>query len=117
MIIFILACLFTYWWIVKRPHVRPRIWWGLRRIRRAVVLTVYVVMMILILASISGAQTNSTIRDTSGRTIGRTVTDSKGNTTFYNSLGQNTGRSSTQHGITTIYNERGQQTGTIRSNK
>jgi len=64
-----------------------------------------------------GQTISRTFRDANGTSTGRSVTDTKGHTTFYNSLGQNTGRSSTQNGITTIYNERGQQTGTIRSNK
>ena len=57
--------------------------------------------------------TQHTFRDANGRTMGRSVTDTRGNTTFYNERGQNTGRSSTQNGTTTIYNERGQQTGRI----
>ena len=60
---------------------------------------------------------NRTYQDSMGRNVGRSSTDTRGNTTFYNERGQNTGRSSTQNGTTTIYNERGQQTGTIRSNK
>jgi hypothetical protein len=115
MIIFILACLFTYWWIYLRPHIRPRVWWGLRRIRRAAAITAYVVIMLLVLVSISGAQTTQhTFRDSSGRSMGRSVTDTHGNTQFYNEKGQTTGRSSTQNGTTTIYDRMGRQTGTIR---
>jgi hypothetical protein len=61
--------------------------------------------------------TQRTYQDSMGRNVGRSSTDTRGNTTFYNERGQNTGRSSTQNGTTTIYNERGQQTGTIRSNR
>jgi hypothetical protein len=53
-------------------------------------------------------------RDNMGRTLGRAVTDSKGNTTFYNALGQNTGRSTTNsNGTTTTYDNMGRQTGTV----
>ena len=70
-----------------------------------------------------------------GRNVGRSVTDTRGNTTFYDSMGRNTGRSATdsrgnttfydlvrsQHRAleyqwqrTTIYDSMGRQTGTIR---
>ena len=62
-----------------------------------------------------GQTINRTFQDSMGRNTGRSSTDARGNTTFYDSMGRNTGRSSTQNGVTTIYNERGQQTGTIRS--
>ena len=61
--------------------------------------------------------TQRTFQDPMGREVGRSSTDTRGNTTFYNERGQNTGRSSTQNGTTTIYNERGQVTGTVRSSK
>jgi hypothetical protein len=63
------------------------------------------------------AQTSQhTFRDSSGRTMGRSVTDTRGNTNYYDSMGRTTGRSSTDsRGNTTIYNPLGQQTGTIRS--
>jgi hypothetical protein len=61
------------------------------------------------------AQTaQQTVRNPNGQVVGRTVTDSRGNTTFYNPLGQNTGRSTTNQNGTTFYNNRGQQTGTVR---
>ena len=64
-----------------------------------------------------GQTTSNTFKDASGREIGRSVTDTKGNTTFYNSLGQNTGRSTTQNGTTTVYDNVGRQQGAIRSNR
>lgn len=79
---------------------------------------------VLIIALIGGAadkafgQTQQFIaRDTMGRELGRAVTDTKGNTTFYNEKGQTTGRAATSNGTTTTYNQLGQQTGTIRSNR
>lgn len=72
--------------------------------------------ILFILQSFVFAQTiNRTFQDSMGRNTGRSSTDARGNTTFYDNMGRNTGRSSTQNGTTTIYNERGQQTGTIRS--
>jgi hypothetical protein len=52
-----------------------------------------------------------------GRNTGRSSTDTRGNTTFYNERGQNTGRSSTSNGTTTFYNERGQQTGATKEQR
>jgi hypothetical protein len=43
------------------------------------------------------------------------VTDTRGNTTFYDSMGHKTGRSVTSGGTTTVYDQTGRQTGTIRS--
>ena len=61
-----------------------------------------------------GQTSQHTFRDSSGRTMGRSVTDTKGNTNYYDSMGRTTGRSSTDsRGNVTIYNERGQQTGRI----
>jgi hypothetical protein len=50
-----------------------------------------------------------------GRNTGRSVTDSRGNTTFYDAMGRNTGRSVTNGNTTTVYDQMGLQTGTIRS--
>ena len=86
--------------------------------RRWVLVVGAVILLLLSWLGPSKAQTTQhTFRDASGRSMGRSVTDTRGNTTFYNSLGQNTGRSSTQNGTTTIYNRLGQQQGTIRSNR
>ena len=56
-----------------------------------------------------------TYRDASGREIGRSTTDARGNTTFRDSMSRNTGRSVT-HGNTTItYDAMGRQMGTVTS--
>ena len=39
----------------------------------------------------------------------------QGNTTFYDAMGRNTGRSVTSRGTTRVYDQMGRQTGTIRS--
>ena len=55
--------------------------------------------------------------DTSGRELGRSVTDSRGSTTFYDAMGRTTGRSVTSGGTTTVYDNIGRQTGTVRGSK
>jgi hypothetical protein len=50
-----------------------------------------------------------------GRVSGRSVTDTKGNTIYYDSMGRNTGRSTTSNGTTTTYDPMGRQTGTVTS--
>jgi hypothetical protein len=57
-----------------------------------------------------------TYQDSMGRETGRSTTNGN-TTTFSDSMGRNTGRAVTNGGTTTIYNPLGQQTGTIRSNR
>ena len=45
--------------------------------------------------SLTDTRGNTTYYDSMGRTTGRSVTDTKGNMTFCDSLGRNTGRSTT----------------------
>ena len=52
-----------------------------------------------------------------GRTLGCSLTDSRGNTTFYDSFGRNTGRSTTNGNTTTIYDLFGRRTGSIQGSK
>ena len=52
-----------------------------------------------------------------GRTTGRSVTDTKGNSTFYDAMGRNTGRSTTNGNTTTTYDNFGRRTGTIQGNR
>jgi FlaG/FlaF family flagellin (archaellin) len=112
------------WFSLFAAFVVIRVWENRNRDREmnrrvANMLMIFIAFILLgTLATTARGQTTShEFKDTSGRSMGRSVTDTKGNTTFYNSLGQNTGRSNTQNGITTIYNERGQQTGTIRNER
>jgi hypothetical protein len=74
-----------------------------------------IVALIALLATDAALAQQRTFRDTSGRTLGRSVTDSRGNTTFYNAQGQQTGRAVTRGGSTTIYDRMGRQIGTIRA--
>jgi hypothetical protein len=55
-----------------------------------------------------------TFTDANGREVGRSVTDSRGNTTYYDNMARTTGRSVTRGGTTTFYDRMGRQTGTIR---
>jgi len=62
-----------------------------------------------------GQTTQHTFRDASGRTMGRSVTDTSGRTNYYDSMGRTTGRSATDsRGNTTVYDNMGRQTGTIQ---
>ena len=72
---------------------------------------------VLILIGISGvakAEERRTYKNSNGQTIGRSSTDARGTTTFYNPLGQQTGRSSTSNGTTTFRDNMGRQTGSSR---
>ena len=78
----------------------------------------FISVLVLVLASDAAAMAQTqqhTFRDASGRTMGRSVTDTKGHTTYYDSMGRNTGRSVTSNGTTTVYDRMGRQTGTIKS--
>ena len=52
-----------------------------------------------------------------GRNTGRSVTDSNGNTTFYDEMGRNPGRSVTDSNGTTILYDNFGRTGTIQGGK
>ena len=45
------------------------------------------------------------------------MTDSRGNTTFYDAMGRNTGRSTTNGNTTTVYDNFGRRTGSIQGRK
>jgi hypothetical protein len=64
---------------------------------------------------VHGQTINRTFQDSMGRNVGRSSTDTRGNTTFYDASGRNTGRSSTSGNTTTFYDNMGRQTG--RSSK
>jgi len=74
------------------------------------------ISILVLLTGMASAQTSQhTFRDSSGRTMGRSVTDSQGRTNYYDSMGRTTGRSATDsRGNTTVYDNMGRQTGTIQ---
>ena len=53
--------------------------------------------------------TQRTYQESMGRNVGRSITDTRGNTTFYDSMGRQTGRSTTSNGTTTVYDQMGRQ--------
>jgi hypothetical protein len=71
----------------------------------------------IVLASLPTAalaqQQHQTFRDANGRTLGRSSSDPKGNTIYYDNMGRNTGRSVTHGNRTTVYDQMGRQTGNI----
>ena len=71
-------------------------------------------IMLLLVSDAAAAQVQQhTFKDKSGRTVGRSVTDTKGNTIYYDNMGRNTGRSVTRGNTTTVYDKMGRQTGNI----
>ena len=56
-------------------------------------------------------QQRQTFKDANGRTLGRSVTDSRGQHHVLRLLGHNTGRSTTNGNATTTYNSFGRRTG------
>ena len=77
-------------------------------------LTLAIIGLAIVLASESAAQVqNRTYQDPMDRNVGRSVTDTHGNTTFYDAMGRNTGRSVTRGNTTTVYDNMGRQTGNI----
>ena len=71
----------------------------------------------IVLASLPTAalaqQQHQTFRDGNGRTLGRSSSDTKGNTIYYDNMGRNTGRSVTHGNSTTAYDQMGRETGNI----
>jgi outer membrane lipoprotein-sorting protein len=73
--------------------------------------------ILLLLSSTALAQTTTqTVRNPLGQTTGTITTDQRGNSTFRDAMGRETGRAVVNGNNTTIYNPLGQQTGTVRSN-
>ena len=56
-------------------------------------------------------------RDAMGRTLGRSVTDTRGNTVFYDAMGRTTGRAVTSGNTTTLSDPMGRQTGTVTTKR
>jgi hypothetical protein len=78
---------------------------------------IFLTVPLLIGALVGAARGQTrTYQDSMGRETGRSTTNGN-TTTFSDSLGRNTGRAVTNGSTTTIYNPAGQQTGTIRSNR
>lgn len=68
----------------------------------------------LIASNARGQTTQQTFRDASGRSVGRSVSDTHGRTNYYDSMGRTTGRSVTSNSGTTFYDAMGRNTGSMR---
>ena len=81
--------------------------------------TIAVFALLALLASDAALaqQQRQTFKDANGRTLGRSATDSRGNTSFYDSMGHNTGRSTTNGNTTTTYDNFGRRTGSIQGSR
>jgi hypothetical protein len=78
---------------------------------------VYMVLLVLYIAVAEAAELR-TYKNANGQTIGRSSTDARGNTTFYDNMGRQQGRSSTSNGTTTFRDNMGRETGqATRSNR
>ena len=55
--------------------------------------------------------------DSSGKSVGRSTTDSQGTTTYYDARGKVTGRTSTSGDTTTIYDPAGRNVGRFTTNR
>lgn len=73
-------------------------------------------LMLGLFSTLAYAQVeNRTFQNSLGQNTGRSVTDSRGNTLYYDRMGQNIGRSSNNGTpTTTFYDNMGRQTGSIR---
>jgi YD repeat-containing protein len=67
--------------------------------------------------SVTDTRCNTTFYDVMGRNTGRSVTNARGNTTYYDSMGRNTGRSTTNGNMTTTYDSFGRRTGIIQGSR
>ena len=75
------------------------------------------IALILVLANTAAIaqQQHQTFRDASGREVGRSVTDARGNTVYRDNMSRNTGSSVTDaRDDTTFYDAMGRRTGTAR---
>ena len=79
----------------------------------------FIVALLALLASDAALaqQQRQTFKDANGRTLCRSVTDSRGNTTFYDSFGRNTGRSTTSGNKTTTYDSFGRRMDSIQGSR
>jgi len=70
-------------------------------------------LALALLATEASAQSRQ-YYDSSGKSLGRSSTDSQGTTTFYDAGGRITGRASKSGDTTTVYDDRGRNVGRIR---
>jgi YD repeat-containing protein len=82
-------------------------------------ITKMILLPLLALAMMSGAATaqQRTYYDSSGKSVGRSSTDSKGSTTYYDARGKVTGRTSTSGSATTIYDPAGRNVGRFSTSR
>lgn len=82
------------------------------------VIVIIAALLLVLFSGFAHAQVeHQTFQNSLGQNVGRSVTNSRGNTVYYDRMGQNTGRSVTTGNGTTFYNSKGQQTGTSRGRK
>ena len=75
--------------------------------------TLYIAALTLAMITAASAQTSTTFRDASGRTIGTVTTDSNGTRTFRDGNGRTTGTATIDaNGVTTFRDATGRTTGT-----
>jgi YD repeat-containing protein len=76
----------------------------------------FITLLLIALAPTTALAEQRSYYDASGRSVGKSSTDSQGTTTFYDSRGNVTGRASTDtQGTTTIYDPTGRDVGRTTS--
>ncbi|WP_155255463.1 hypothetical protein [Bradyrhizobium elkanii] len=76
-------------------------------------MTTKILLAAIALAALTsdGSAQQRSYYDSSGRSVGRSATDSQGTTTFYDAAGSVTGRASRSGNTTRIYDSRGRTVG------
>jgi YD repeat-containing protein len=74
--------------------------------------TILLALALSALATEASAQ-SQTFYDSSGKSVGRSATDSQGTTTFYDASGRVSSRASKSGNTTTIYDDRGRNVGRV----
>jgi YD repeat-containing protein len=77
-----------------------------------------IMLTLAVLATEASAQSRTrSYYDSSGKSVGRSSTDSRGTTTFYDAAGKVTGRASTSGNKATIYDPAGRNVGRFTTNR
>ena len=71
------------------------------------------ITLALLIPTAALAQQSQTIYGSDGKVSGRTRTDSRGSTTFFDASGRVTGRAATSGNTTTFYDSAGRKTGSV----
>jgi hypothetical protein len=71
------------------------------------------IILLLLLPTLALAEQRQTFKDASGRELGRSVSDARGNTVYFDAMARRTGRSATSNGQTTVFDTMGRRVGSV----